>query len=414
MKRLFHYILGSILMLSLVACEPDIQPELTFVIVEQETIDPLYTSVEISCKLSSNLTVQYASAILSTTESFDESIPVSLEKIEGELYVGSTQLLAPATRYYVRYKVSNIYSSFLSEYMTTFETFDVGMPVVYTKAVSDITYTTARVTGFIKNDLSGTITQAGFCYSKSPMPTVDNDMVVQTSTSGNISFYLMYLEEGTTYYVRAYAMNDNGISYGRDLCFTTDKHTFHEGHEYIDLGLSVKWATANLGESLPAKYGDYYAWGETKTKTDYSWSTYQFGDSKHLTKYNSVETFGVVDNKVVLENIDDAANVVWGGDWRMPTSNELDELYGNCFWIRESQGYRVTSKINGKSIFLAMGGCMTGTSIFKPGEQAYYWTRNCLKNESTMAYVLYFNDQGYKYYTSPRYYGCFVRPVYPK
>lgn len=414
MKQLFHYIIVSILMLSLVACEPDVQPELTFVIVDQEIIEPMCTSVEISCKLSSNLTIQYASAMLSTTEDFAESIPVSLEKSEGEIYKGSTQLLTPSTKYYVRYKVCNIYSTYISETKTWFETFANGAPIVYTRSVSDITYTTARVSALLKENQLESITQAGFCYSKSPIPTVEDDKVVHTATSGAFSSYLNDLEEGTTYYVRAYAMNVNGISYGREMCFTTDKHTYHEGHEYIDLGLSVKWATANLGESLPEKYGDYYAWGETKTKTDYSWSTYQFGDSKNLTKYNSVAKFGVVDNKVVLENIDDAANVVWGGDWRMPTSKELDELYGNCIWIRESQGYRVTSKINGKSIFLAMGGCMTGTSIFKPGEQAYYWTRNCLKHESTMAYVLYFNDEGYKYYTSPRYYGCFVRPVYPK
>ena len=415
MKQSFYYIFISIFMLFMVACEPDVQPELTFVKVDQEMIEPLYTSVEISCKLSSNLTIQYASAMLSTTEDFAESITVVLEKMTEDKYVGSTQSLAPATKYYVRYKVSNVYSSYTSENMAWFETFSVGMPIVYTVSVSDVTYTTAKVSAQLKEKLSENITQSGFCYSTSPMPTlVDGDKVLHTATGGVFTSYLKNLKEGTTYYVRAYAINDQGISYGRDLCFTTDIHTFHEGHEYIDLGLSVKWATANLGASSSGKYGDYYAWGETKTKTDYSWSSYKHGDSKSMTKYNCSANFGKVDNKTKLDLVDDAANVVWGGDWRMPTSNEVAELYKNCDWTCEDQGYRVTSKINGRSIFLAAGGCMTGTSIFKAGEHGYYWTSNYLEAEPSMVHVLYFNNQGYKDHTCPRYYGCFIRPVYPK
>ena len=133
-----------------------------------------------------------------------------------------------------------------------------------------------------------------------------------------------------------------------------------------------------------------------------------------MTKYNCSAEFGKVDNKTKLDLVDDAANVVWGGDWRIPTSNEVAELYKNCDWTCEDQGYRVTSKINGRSIFLAAGGCMTGTSIFKAGEHGYYWTSNYLEAEPSMVHVLYFNNQGYKDYTCPRYYGCFIRPVYPK
>jgi hypothetical protein len=190
-----------------------------------------------------------------------------------------------------------------------------------------------------------------------------------------------------------------------------------KGHGYIDMGTSVMWSPVNLGATTMGEYGDYYAWGETEPKQYYSILTYKWcdGDTYSFTKYVLSKDCGAeVDSLAVLELEDDAAHVNWGGDWRMPTSAELAELYKNCDWTNEGNGYRVTSKINGKSIFLAMGGCMTGTSIFKPGEQAYYWTRNCLEHESTMAYVLYLNDQGYKYYTSPRYYGCFVRPVYPK
>ena len=416
MKRAFQYIFASILMLTFVACQPDRQPDLTWVLVEHETIEPLHTSVKISCNLKSNLTIHYAKAILSTSEDFTETIQVLLGE-EKELRVGTIDELTPATKYYVRYQVYNSYSTFLSAYMTSFETFALGKPVVYTDSVSDITYTSAKVSAMIKDDGGSAITQAGFCYSISPMPTVEGEdsQVLQTSTSGPVNAYLLELNHGTTYYVRAYATNANGTSYGRELCFTTEEHTYHRDHECIDLGLSVKWAIENLGESLPGKSGDYYAWGETETKSDYSWSTYQYGLSSSLTKYNNDPDKGKVDNKTQLDLSDDAANVVWGGDWRMPTSKELAELYQNCDWtyIADQQGFRVTSRINGKAIFLAIGGCMSGTSIFRPGEWAYYWT-STLSDDPSLAHVLYFDNNGYKDVTHPRYCGCFIRPVYPK
>ena len=411
MKRAFQYIFASILMLTFVACQPDKQPEISQVYVVQETIEPMHTSVSISCKFTSQMSpIESAVAILSPTTT-DAIIRVTLNKKEGDVFVGETDGLTPATKYDVHYKVTNSFSTILSEYKGSFETFALGMPVVYTDSVINITYTSAMVYATIKGD--NTITQAGFCYSTSPMPTIEDTMVVHNATNGFFCSYLNDLTHGTTYYVRAFATNDNGISYGRELCFTTEEHTYHREHEYIDLGLSVKWAIENLGESLPGKSGDYYAWGETETKTEYSWSTYQYGSSSSLTKYNDDPEKGKVDNKTQLELSDDAANAVWGGDWRMPTSAELAELYENCKWEREAQGYRVTSNINGKSIFLPMGGCMSGTSIFKPGEQAYYWT-NTLSDDPSSVHVLYFNNKEYKYDTSPRYYGCFIRPVYPK
>ena len=417
MKRAFQYIFASILMLTFVACQPDKQPEISLVYVVQERIEPMHTSVSISCKFMSQMSpIESAVAILSPTTT-DSIIIVKLDKKEEDVFVGETYGLTPATKYDVHYKVTNRFSTILSEYKGSFETFALGMPVVYTDSVSDITYTSAKVSGMIKDDGGSAITQAGFCYSTSPMPTVESEysQVLQTPTSGYINSYLLDLEHGTTYYVRVYATNANGTSYGRELCFTTEEHTYHRDHEYIDLGLSVKWAIENLGESLPGKYGDYYAWGETETKSDYFWTTYQYGLSSSLTKYNTDPDKGKVDNKTQLDLSDDAANVVWGGDWRMPTSKELAELYQNCDWryIAEQQGFRVTSRINGKSIFLPMGGCMNGGTIFEPGKQAYYWT-NTLSDDPSMVHVLYLDSKGHTFKTSLRYYGCFIRPVYPK
>lgn len=409
MKQYFYSIFASIFMLSLIACEPDIQPELTFVLVEQENIKPQHTSVDITCQLFSNLTIDYARVVLSTTEDFAEPITILLDKDDDDNSLFSITIsdLAPATKYYVRYQVENIFSAFLSPTITSFETFELGLPIVYTDSVSEITYTSAKVSGFVRN-VDGPILLKGFCYSKSPQPTINDEKVVHTGQLGLMNSYLLNLEEGYTYYVRAFAVNSNGISYGRELCFTTLYHTFHEGHEYVDLGLSVKWATSNLGEDLPSKFGDYYAWGETMPKKDYSWGTYQYGNSKSLNKYHSE------DNKTQLDFSDDAARAQWGGEWRMPTAAEMAELYKKCEWTREGLGYRITSKINGNSIFLAAGGCMTGLLLFKPGEQAYYWSCSRVQNEATAAYPLYFDRDGYMDKTIPRYYGCFVRPVYPR
>ena len=105
------------------------------------------------------------------------------------------------------------------------------------------------------------------------------------------------------------------------------------GHNWVDLGLSVKWATCNVGATTPEGYGNYYAWGETKPKSTYDWSTYKYcnGDRYSMTKYCTNSEYGIVDNKTTLELSDDAAHVNWGGSWRMPTKAEQDEL-NNCTW----------------------------------------------------------------------------------
>ena len=110
----------------------------------------------------------------------------------------------------------------------------------------------------------------------------------------------------------------------------------HKGHEYVDLGLSVKWATCNVGATTPEGYGDYFAWGETQPKTTYNWSTYKYCNGSYytLTKYCVDYSYGTVDNKTTLELTDDAARVNWGGKWRMPTKAEYNELKNssNCTW----------------------------------------------------------------------------------
>ena len=136
----------------------------------------------------------------------------------------------------------------------------------------------------------------------------------------------------------------------------------HEGsgcdNDYVDLGLSVKWATCNLGATSPEEYGNRYAWGEITGKTSFSWDNYKWcnGSENSLTKYCCDSNFGTVDNKVRLDKEDDAAFMDLGDKWRMPTIEELVELKDNCEWTKTTfngvDGFKLTSKRNHNSIFL--------------------------------------------------------------
>lgn len=163
--------------------------------------------------------------------------------------------------------------------------------------------------------------------------------------------------------------------------------------EAVDMGLSVKWANANLGAEGPGDYGDYYAWGDVETyylcqdpflwkegkEEGYVWSLYKWGDAQNglLTKYNTDAAYGTKDNRTVLDPEDDAAHVTLGGGWRMPTAKEMEELRTKCEWTRVTEngvyGYRVTG-LNGNSIFLPAAGRLCGTKITYAGVSGYYWS----------------------------------------
>ena len=190
--------------------------------------------------------------------------------------------------------------------------------------------------------------------------------------------------------------------------------------EYVDLGLSVKWADRNVGATKPEEYGDYFAWGETQPKSTYNWSTYKWCDGSEttLTKYNSNSSNGIVDNKRTLELDDDAARVNWGGSWRMPTDAELTELREQCTWTWTTQngvyGYKVTSKKSGytnKSIFLPAAGFRSGSSLYDAGSCGSYWSSSLCTVYPDGAYYLDFRSDYVSRYYGDRYCGASVRPV---
>lgn len=189
------------------------------------------------------------------------------------------------------------------------------------------------------------------------------------------------------------------------------------GHEWVDLGLSVKWATCNVGATSPSDYGRYFPWGETSPRNDSSWETLRYcaddsGDS--FTKYNTQLDYGSIDNKTRLELSDDAARANWGGKWRMPTSTEWQELVSKCSWSWTNQGgkngYKVTGK-NGNSIFLVAAGDRYEDQQGFIGSNGYYWSSSLDKERPHNAWFLFFKSDNYYVNNSLRFLGFSVRPV---
>lgn len=141
--------------------------------------------------------------------------------------------------------------------------------------------------------------------------------------------------------------------------------------EYVDLGLSVKWATYNLGATKEDEAGNYYSWGETATKNEYEYTmgNYKYSDGS---KYNDE------DNKLNLDPEDDAATVALGADWRTPTYDEFNELITNCDWEwctdKGINGMIGKSKINGNTIFLPAAGSSDEYGVDYVGKYVEFWT----------------------------------------
>ncbi len=188
--------------------------------------------------------------------------------------------------------------------------------------------------------------------------------------------------------------------------------------QYVDLGLSVKWATCNVGAKSSWEYGNYYAWGETKPKKTYDWSTYKYccyGSDITLTKYCTKSSNGTVDNKTVLEKSDDVAYATFGGKWRMPTEAEWTELRTKCNWTWVTYngvtGYKVEAS-NGNSIFLPAAGCRYESSIYDPVVNGYYWSSSLYESDPNGAWGVIFDSYDVLRVNGFRYYGQSVRLVH--
>ena len=187
----------------------------------------------------------------------------------------------------------------------------------------------------------------------------------------------------------------------------------------VDMGLSVKWASCNVGASYPEEFGDYYAWGETRAKQNYSLSTYRWYDSvkDQYTKY-SVNQSGNNDNRFRLAQADDAASVQMGGSWRMPTLDEFKERLANTVRSASSRngvpGLEFKSLRNGAVLFFPFSGSQFGTDTRNVGKYAFYWSASLdARIDCDMAWFLSISSSGANCTAELRADGYVVRAVCP-
>lgn len=181
----------------------------------------------------------------------------------------------------------------------------------------------------------------------------------------------------------------------------------------VDMGLSVKWGSCNIGSSHPEEYGYYYAWGEIEPKTTYSWSNYKYGNGSSMTKYSFRDNTGyeTIDNKATLEATDDVAYQTLGGAWRIPTNEEWRELIDNSstIWttINGVKGILFTSKKSGNNIFLPAAGRRIEGDLSADGS-CYYWSSVVNMGRQKQDCAHGYGPRTGDYY---RCYGFSVRPV---
>ena len=253
----------------------------------------------------------------------------------------------------------------------------------------------------------------------------DTEQIEVTSGSGSYSIWV-YAPEVANVTISGKIITIKALSLGSTIVKVTDevtKKTTTFGIAVIppsaydkyavDLGLSVKWSQINVGAVSVEDWGEHYAWGETESKSYFSWSSYDLcnGTESTITKYNSH------DGKTILEPSDDAATVVMGRNWRTPTLTEMEELVNRCKWTQETlngvKGMRVTGP-NGNSIFLPFGGEMSEDVLHHSDTTGYYYVSNLSSDgeKYAPALVCYGNKQ--EFVPHARFFGLSIRPVFTK
>ena len=336
--------------------------------------------------------------------------------------------LDPVTTYYfrtyLRHDQEESYGKILQ-----FTTKDISS-LVTTLQATDIGFSSATLKGQIDPEIrySFSIVEYGFYWgmyeeSEGIMERVnDNEENIFTCSLSSLNF-------PETYWFKAYVNLD-----GQEYC-AEPAYFDTVIQEAIDLGLSVKWRSYNLGASAPQESGYYYAWGDTEPyyssldplawksgkASGYIWDNYKWQSNPagpQLSKYVSDPQFGTIDLRMTLEtghDGDDAASKALGGNWRIPTEEEWQELIDNCEWKLENiggvWGWLVSSREDSsKWIFLPRAGYFYEKDIINEGD-GYYWTSGLVLSNPISARILIFDNSFYRISEQGRCVGLPIRPV---
>lgn len=176
--------------------------------------------------------------------------------------------------------------------------------------------------------------------------------------------------------------------------------TNYKEQEFVDMGLSVFWATYNIGSDSPEGYGEYYAWGETYSKSSYNRMTYRYTNEVYnyisYTKYSG-ESDVIQSNESKLVLSDDVAHECWGDSWRLPTKSEINELINSCNWtfgeLNGTYGCWAVSKLNGNQIFFPFAGYMLDNEVYDVGVSGKYWSSELRPDMCFEAYQLWLSHR---------------------
>ena len=318
---------------------------------------------------------------------------------------------------------------FVSE-VKSFKTLTIQASV--TAEASDIQCYSATISGRLSVQSEDSFSKLAVLYyssSESALDGLKSNGTRKTLTlgaDGSYSETLFPVSSSTSYHFVVVAKVDDVEFASSIVNFTTPAPPTQS---LVDLGLSVKWASCNLRASKPTECGGYYQWAGTKDVSDIgiyldlSNCPYHTGSNilySGWTKYNTKSSYGTVDNKTVLEAMDDAATVALGGNWRIPTDEEWTELRNtdNCSWtwitIDGVNGYKVQSKKSGYTdnwIFLPAAGCRYKDYLSLVGSLGFYWSSSLDKSFPHETYSMYFNSDEVIRGGPDRSYGKSIRPV---
>jgi len=263
----------------------------------------------------------------------------------------------------------------------TTQTFD---PQLTTGDIARLGFFDADLTGTVNEDKDNLVEcEVGIIISTDQKTETDNITIKTDIYNKQFSLTAAKLNSNSQYYYCTYVKDPTGKIYRGSVKPLMTMNMF------VDLGLpsGTLWAKCNIGANTPEEYGNYYAWGETEPKRDYTWDTYKLKNDKYNTDTTSVR----VTSRTEIGVEDDAARVNWGGKWRMPSWSENSELYYYCdITPGESNGvngFIVTSSINNAQLFIPASGIKRGTQTYHTGTHVFIFLRD-----------LYFCAGSYGYY----------------
>lgn len=248
--------------------------------------------------------------------------------------------------------------------------------------------------------------------------------VSKISAGANTSLYVYFTPTQAKSYSGSVILKTDGENGSASIEVSGKGIQSSTNGDFVDMGLSVKWATTNVGAAKPEEYGHYVSWAETETKQSYTWKTYKYynvstylEETGWITKYCNNSDYGYngfTDALSMLKYEDDYANAKLGGLARIPTSKEWKELKQNCDWQWTARnginGYLVTSRINGNSIFLPASGQIEYKQDYL-NEKGYYWASDLHPLYSPDIYVFEIYSDRANTSSLSRHIGLTVRAV---